>query len=74
MNVHLVLCWKWNTDSIIDGDKEQTDFKVLGAFSDEETANTYCDELQYKAFSNTSPGLFYWVETHEMNAIMIGEV
>jgi hypothetical protein len=70
MNVHLVLSWNWDVNC----SKGDNEFSVVGAFSNEEDANFYCDRLQEKYLTSQNPGPFYWVEIHEMDKMMVGEM
>lgn len=69
MSVHLVLCWNWN----VNGSKNNNEFTIIGAFSNQEDANFYCDKLQEKHLNLENSGTFYWVETHELDKVMVGE-
>ena len=69
MNVHLILCWDWG----LNDSEDDNEFAVIGAFSNEEDANFYCDKLQEKQLTSEKPGSFYWVETHTLDKMMVGE-
>lgn len=68
MNVHVILRWDWEVESKMD-----SDFTILGVFSDEETAQFHLDSLQREALLKERAGCFYWIETHEINKMMVGE-
>ncbi len=73
MNVYLVLCWNCNENQD-ENPVTKTEFSVLAAFSKMETAERYCDELQQNDFISNKLGLFYWVEAHELDKELIGDV
>lgn len=68
MNVHVILRWDWTVESTVD-----SDFAVLGVFSDIETAQFQLDELQREALLKAVTTSFYWIETHEVDKILVGD-
>lgn len=67
MNVHMILRWDWTIDS-----KMESDFTILGVFSDMEIAKFHLDKFQQDALIRETTGSFYWVETHEVDKILKG--
>jgi hypothetical protein len=68
MNVHVILRWDWEVESKMD-----SDFTILGIFSDKETAQFHLDEFQRDALIRQVTGSFYWIETHEVDRVLTGE-
>lgn len=68
MNVHVILRWDWTAESTVD-----SEFAVLGVFSDLETAQFQLDELQREALLKGVTTSFYWIETHEVDKILVGD-
>lgn len=67
MNVHVILRWDWDVESKVD-----SDFTILCIFSDIETAQFHLDELQREALLKGVTNSFYWIETHEVDKMLIG--
>lgn len=68
MNVHVILRWNWEVESKMD-----SDFTILGVFSDEETARFELEKLQTEVLLNGITGSFHWIETHEVDKLLVGE-
>lgn len=68
MNVHVILRWDWNVESTVD-----SDFTILGLFSDVDTAQFHLERLQREALLKGVTCSFYWIETHEIDKISVGD-
>ena len=64
MNVYVILRWKWEVESTV-----ESDFTIMGIFSDVEKAQFNLDKFQKEALIMETTGCFYWIEEHTMNKI-----
>lgn len=67
MKLFVILEWKWEVETTV-----ESDFKVLGIFSDIEYAQFNLDKLQRDALIRETRGCFFWIEEHNLNELKEG--
>lgn len=67
MKLFVILEWKWEVETTV-----ESDFKVLGIFSEIEDAQFNLDKLQRDALIREARGCFFWIEEHNLNELKEG--